>query len=319
MTSGLLPHFIIYFLHKDILMNNKIVLISSYCNTDEKIKVLSENIDILKSIGVDVMLNSPIHLPCEIVNKCDYYFLNKENPVLTWPIKSSDTWWSFNSFGTNLRLTTSQPDYGWANIFQIKTLSGIALNFDYDYYYHIIYDLNITDKVVEHIKSEKICNFFHFHEWEVSLHFMIFNKDNLINFVNNISLEQYLEFGGIAETWLIDYLNKFVPNFIIEDEYVDEHIHFYTGINLFNYSPIKEIDFFISKDDNLNTKIHFYNLEHPILIRYEIDNQSYCKIIKNLDDIDITNTNKIILKYNDEIYDISEKVKLVSHNTFSLL
>ena len=30
-------------------------------------------------------------------------------------------------------------------------------------------------------------------------------------------------------------------------------------------------------------------------------------------------TQEIILKYNDETYDISEKVKLVSHNTFSLL
>ena len=45
----------------------KIVLISSYCDTQEKINILSENIKVLKSLGLDTLVISPITLPNEII------------------------------------------------------------------------------------------------------------------------------------------------------------------------------------------------------------------------------------------------------------
>lgn len=68
---------------------NKIVLISSYCDTTDKLEVLNKNIDILKDLGIDIMLNSPIPLPIEITNKCNYYFYTTQNPVLHWPQRAN--------------------------------------------------------------------------------------------------------------------------------------------------------------------------------------------------------------------------------------
>jgi hypothetical protein len=41
----------------------KVALIGSYCDTHEKIEVLNKNINIVKNLGVDVIVISPIFLP----------------------------------------------------------------------------------------------------------------------------------------------------------------------------------------------------------------------------------------------------------------
>ena len=60
----------------------KIVLINSYCDSEHKINILNKNIDILKSMNVDIMLYSPIILPDYIYEKCNYFLFIKENKVL---------------------------------------------------------------------------------------------------------------------------------------------------------------------------------------------------------------------------------------------
>ena len=56
----------------------KIALISTFCDTEEKQKILEENIIKLKSFGVDVMAISPIEIPQRIVNLCDFFFIPKK-------------------------------------------------------------------------------------------------------------------------------------------------------------------------------------------------------------------------------------------------
>ena len=45
----------------------KIALISSYCDTEKKIEILKNNILILKKIGIDTLVISPITLTSEII------------------------------------------------------------------------------------------------------------------------------------------------------------------------------------------------------------------------------------------------------------
>ena len=71
----------------------KIALISTFCNTPEKVHILVENVKILKSLGVDVMVNSFISLEPEIINYFDFYFQTKENPLLRWPERANTFWW----------------------------------------------------------------------------------------------------------------------------------------------------------------------------------------------------------------------------------
>jgi hypothetical protein len=65
----------------------RIVLINSYCDTQEKIDVLLENLNILKSAGLDKFLYSPILLPNNIIECCTYFMYNKQNPILHFPEK----------------------------------------------------------------------------------------------------------------------------------------------------------------------------------------------------------------------------------------
>ena len=51
---------------------NKIVLIQSHCNTEEKLKFLHDKIVFLKEKGLDVLLFSHIPLPKYIIELTDF-------------------------------------------------------------------------------------------------------------------------------------------------------------------------------------------------------------------------------------------------------
>jgi hypothetical protein len=46
----------------------KIVLISSYCDTEEKILILKKNLKIYKELGLDTLLISPIKLQNDVID-----------------------------------------------------------------------------------------------------------------------------------------------------------------------------------------------------------------------------------------------------------
>jgi hypothetical protein len=119
----------------------KIVLISSYCDTQEKINILSENIKVLKSLGLDTLVISPITLPNEIIEISDFVFFTKENPLLNWPLRGFTFWQTHYSSEGWMTMHRNVADYGWAGLYQIKKMSQIALSYDYDYFYHIIFYL----------------------------------------------------------------------------------------------------------------------------------------------------------------------------------
>ena len=71
----------------------KIALISTFCDNQEKLNLLKENITKIKSFDVDVMVISPLKLDDETIELSDYLIYTKENPVLNWPEKSYFQWW----------------------------------------------------------------------------------------------------------------------------------------------------------------------------------------------------------------------------------
>jgi len=300
---------------------NKIVLISSFCDTEEKLSVLSKNINKIKELGLDVMLNSPISIPSHIINMCDYYIQTKENPVLDLESKLVYSWAIYQGARNGHKDITvyhGTCDYGWANLYQIKKLSEYALTYKYDRFYHIIYDLNIDDVVLRAFKSDdKICNFYHFHEHWSSLHLMVFNRDNLLNFLSYLTLEKYLKHNGIVEDWLQNLLKSNDIPYYMEDDYVDDEIHFYEGIDLYDYSRIKDFKYFLSKDNDNNIQIYFYELSDiDIDIIVDGDRKSYK--VKDRDIIDLGfnkhNIKTVILDYKSNQYNITDDIKGILHN-----
>jgi hypothetical protein len=296
----------------------KITLISSYCNTQEKIDVLVKNIKILKNLGLDVMINSPISLPSEVINLCDYYIQTKENPVLNFESKIVYSWVSYNSPTKSIKISRGLPDYGWANIYQVKKLSEYALTYNYDIFYHIIYDIKIDDVVINGLLSnDKKSNFYHFHEHQASLHLMIFDREHLLNFLSNLTLDGYLKINGIVEDWLFDLLKSNRFNYTLEDSYVDDEIYFYKNMDIHNYSNIEGVKYFISKSDK-NIQIYFYNIISPINLSIIVDSVKLEYVISDRDIIDLgfnrDNIKDVIIEYNGQEYEITEDIKNIIHN-----
>jgi hypothetical protein len=301
----------------------KIVLISTYCDTDEKLEILKANIDTIKSLGLDVMVNSPLNLPSDLINKCDYFYLTKDNPTLEWPQRAIYVWKKLIINNTEIVLNKCGTDYGWAHMYQIKKLSEFALTYDYDYFYHIIYDTIIDDVVTKSFMSnDKKCNFYPFHEHDVSFHLMVFNKENLSKFLPYITLESYLSNGGIVENWLTNLLKTKKFDHIIEKEYVDDKISFGGKGDCHNYSKIDNLTFFIEKNDsdsNNIVKIYFYNNNKFVNVSINVMGILTNYTVSDGDHIDlgykINEVKDTTIEYNNEYQNITNDILKIKHNS----
>ena len=233
----------------------KVALISTFCDTEEKLNILEENIIKIKKIGIDVIMISPIEIPQKIVKLCDYFFYTKDNELLKWPVRMYTHWYQMPI--SESRITTLQrglADYGWAGLHQVKKLSQIALTFDYDMFYHMIYDLEIDNVVENEFKSNNI-NIVHpridpHHPetlWETTLHFMVFDRDMMSKIEREITLEEYLRTNGMAEGEVLKWKNKF--NIPTSNHPVKDKIFYWGDYDFFNYSPFPEFKLFLSKNE----------------------------------------------------------------------
>ena len=302
----------------------KVALISSFCDTQKKLDILLRNILTIKKMGIDVVLISPFSLPSEIVDKCDYFFKTKDNPVLDWPQRSMFSWTEINLKGETYRISRTYADYGWAGLYQVKQLSEIALLLGYDQFFHMIYDLKIDGNVISGLLSDKTCNIYpstrNGQIWKVGLHFMIFDRDNLKRFISNIHLDSYLSLKGAdAFVWLHNLNNVFPYNYELEP--VEDEIYYYDGHDFYNYSPTEEFSMFIVKDDETKetVKLMFYNVKSPGEYKIKINGNLSDLKIGNYEILDLNfldhQIQEVEIYYKEEIYNITKKIQEVKHNT----
>lgn len=304
----------------------KVALISTYCDTQEKIDILERNIDNVKICGLDVIVISPLFLPEKIQNKCDYFLLIKDNPVLDWPSKAMFAWKELTLNENRIKITRTYPDYGWAGLYQVKKLSEIALSLDYDYFYHMIYDLKFDETVVEGLLSERECDVYSSKRgniiWEVGLHFMIFNREKLTNFIPHITLQNYLNSrGGDAFVWLHRLMDIFPYNIIKKP--VEDEIYYYEGLDFFNSSPIKDLKFFVDKNDQeISTiKLLFYEIEGVKKILLTVGENKYQYEINGVSLIDLgfekENIPYVSIEHEGIEYELTDTIKKIKHNTIN--
>ena len=307
-----------------VMEKTKIVLISSYCDTKEKIDILINTIKTVKSYNLDVMVNSPLPLPSDVINMCDFYVQTKENPLLYWPEKSVMSWVRNTDKDKEIVIKRALIDYGWAGLYQTKKLSEYALTYDYDRYYHIIYDTEIDNTVVSTFLSDKKCNFYPFHEHKVSLHLIALDRENLFKFSNLITFDSYLKFNCIVENWLYDIIINSDMNYKIELEKIDDLILFHKDENLFDYSEINGLVFFIVKDVVHNDEVclYFYNNKEKINVLINVDGVEASYNISNRDIINLGfkpyNLKNVLISYNGIVSDITEKIKNITQNVIEI-
>jgi hypothetical protein len=322
----------------------KIVLISSYCDTQEKINILSENIKVLKSLGLDTLVISPITLPNEIIEISDFVFFTKENPLLNWPLRGFTFWQTHYSSEGWMTMHRNVADYGWAGLYQIKKMSQIALSYDYDLFYHIIYDLEIDQYIIDTIKSD-VTNLVHPRInpnkeddwWDCTLHFMIFDREIMSKIVDVIKLDDYLKWDGVAEGQALLWTQLFPIN--ISKTPVRDKIYYLGDRGFFNYSMnpnykmyisknqpttcwVSEGDEKVEKDVSSNLRFYFYDFLESQNIKINVDGvvKEYQLNKNKIIDIglDSLSVKSISMVDNNGEYDLSNLFKDIDRNLIYL-
>ena len=132
----------------------KLALISTFCNTQEKIDTLKNNLIKLKKLNVDTLIFTPNNLlPSKIIELSTHCIITNENPI---PPITSVSMTAFRYIGSNfnnIRHTLLFPYYAWASLNQIKRLLSYGVDLDYDIYYQLLYDLDLDNNIKSIIDS----------------------------------------------------------------------------------------------------------------------------------------------------------------------
>jgi FkbM family methyltransferase len=318
----------------------KIALISTYCDTQEKKDIFLELVKKVKSLGIDVIAISPLPLDKEHIEACDYLYFTKENPILGWPTRLFTFWMEYPAGpGRILTFQRGVGDYSWAALYHVKKLTQIAMDYDYDIFYHMIYDLEIDENVERALKDFEGNIVYprrdpHHPEtlWETTLHLMSFDRDLMKKIEKEITLEEYLSTNGVAEGEVYKWKKKFKlhgSEFPVRDK-----IYYWKDYDFFDYSPVKDFKMFISKNEPMdiwlgegdsvykeillgNLKVVFYGNENIEEIELVIDGEEHKFIPEAFQILDLPIDSKKIqeikLRYRGEEYDLSsdyEKIML---------
>ena len=267
----------------------RIVLISTFCNTEEKLQILKNKLIELKSMGIDSMILTQFELPFSVIELATYCFITWDNPIIKWPEFAILDRKQIIENGKSFFLVKGHLDYGFAHAAQYKTLSKIALSYDYEVFYFMNYDLLIDEKVVTALRSSAIsCNLWPGQRgnfWaRVTLNFMAFDRENLIKLIESISREQYLS-NRIAnpadppEYW-IDQLCTEILSPVFEEFPVTDLVNHYDGINdHHNYSKIESAKIFIQKCNlerfSVDLIVYEYAGEKTIRVKTNLGEEEY--------------------------------------------
>lgn len=245
-------------------MNRNILIIQSHCNTEIKLKVLSDNLEKLKKFDLDILLFSHIPLPEEITKKVDYFIFDSTNPIL-WEERRHHYWWANDSF----KMESTVPDYGWTVFNQIIGSYEFLKNKPYEYFINFCYDV-IIDENIESILRNPISSLF-IHQKPpkrnsngifepvilgTALIFSVFKKHEFDSLIKTFSKKEYAErYDLIAEKYFekkLDEIGLYKEPKIAVFDYLSE------SQNIFDQSPSKDYSLFL--DNQTKLKFIFKNL-----------------------------------------------------------
>ena len=113
-------------------------------------------------------------------------------------------------------------------------------------------------------------------------------------------------------------------NYKIELEKIDDLILFHKDENLFDYSDINGLVFFIVKDvvNNDEVCLYFYNNKEKINVLINVDGVETSYDILNKDIINLGfkpyNIKNVLISYNGIVSDITEKIKNITQNVIEI-
>lgn len=315
---------------------NNIVLISAFCNSEEKLNVLKKNIKLIKSKGIDTAVISPIPLPQDVIELSDYTFITKENPIFDWPDRAIIVWKTITTTKGQTKLNCTVPDYGYAGLNHVKRLGEMFINYNYKHFTFIIYDTIITKDVLKVLEkghdaivypSKRLNTDF---IWQVGLHLLSFNKENLRKVIDLIDFEEYKKCRGDFDAFAYLHHKIVIPhNIEIGSFPVEDEIYYYEEYH--NHSPLPDFKYFIHTPDenhivpnrDYNLQLAFYDIKDSFNLNFNINNQEKEVVIKEGVIIDLgikkSQMQDISFVYKGQVYNLTNKILKLRHTFFNNL
>lgn len=249
----------------------KLALISTFCNTAEKQKLLENTLDHLHKLGVDTLIFSPKNfLPPNLLEKPTHCILTEENYIP--PLEERMMMvWKKPASKLKVRHDVLNRDYGWASINQFKRLLHYGSGLGYDILYPMIYDVDITPEIEEIINNNTINYFFPNVRpgereiiFPISYIFGTFTPKIAKTISERFTYAEYLLYSSAEKYYkkIQEDLNLPIHDYVVKD------LHFELGSGEFlNVSPDKSLSLFIDTSRVYKgvdeVCFHFYEIYSP--------------------------------------------------------
>lgn len=254
-------------------------LITSYCDTQEKMDILISTIDSLKKYNIDICIHAHYPLDAEIQSKVNHYLYDITNPIIPLGTRSIIMWRKFLTH----QLNVLKHDYGSTVIYQIRNGSLYLYDLGYDIIHVVNYDTIVSDELLLKIKQSEIYDgvFFLLKEDETSAILMSYNMKKYLPIIESMSVEDYI---SMNEYWYAEkyIFNKFYRNNLYLNDFVDSKIrhqpheferyerngyYFHAGERiLWENNEKKYTNIF---------EIFFYNIQKPIHLKLCLDGEVF--------------------------------------------
>jgi len=294
---------------------NKIAIILSHCNTEEKKTVLKNLIEKLKGFdNLDILITSHIPLEYDIIDMVDYFVYDKSNPIISWPLRAFEHFKTFDHKGVLYLLSYYLDDYGYTPMNQIQIGYSTIRNKNYDQIFFMNYDTRIGEEETREINSDEIeTKIFKVRDTygevsDYSLIFSKFNNSDISKLVDLIDVKSYLNFSH-AEKYFEHLVRNF--NIVRSDHETTDIIDFSDGTNgtLFNHSTDDRYKIFYSnfhqRTYEKDSQYFIYDVEQDI--RVKINDEIY-KIKKGETEIFETE-NVVYIEKNDSFEEVELNIK----------
>jgi len=315
----------------------KLALISTFCDNEEKIQTLKNNLIKFEELDVDTLIITPHDLlPNDVIGLATHCIITNENPI---PPITNASMYSYKYLSTNfeIRHTLLFPYYAWASLNQIKRLLSYGVELDYDIYYQLLYDLDM-DNNIKGIIDSNITNFFFGNVKKTTVFecggiFGIFDKKIAKEYSDLIKYQQLIK-HNTAEDYIKSIQNHLqVP---IHPYIVKDTIHNTPDRNIRSnpyYFNSKNINMFvdnshlnchhtISKNNN-KAIIHFWDFGGKKQVK--IDDTKYLLLNEELIIIDVKDNGIITLEVDGEVEKINiggfpiREIKIDENNSFDYI
>ena len=248
--------------------------ITTYCDTEKKIKVLNKTIDNLKQYNMDIIIHAHYPLSSDIQSKVNSYFYSSNNPVL------KNRWSYWNHYVDNYNFEVKMYDYSYTVFKAWEEI--IRMLYHYDKIHIINYDSNITPDIFNLSKNNKSIFLKNDRENTVLLTYFSLTKNIFDYFSSNITLENYYKLHyekKIIEETIPTFLDDRFE--IISDYDINKLMENDVNISWFNWDKLLKIsDFklFIGAFDE-SSGVYIFDVKTKLNVKIELNDKSYNYII----------------------------------------